>query len=267
MENTKIEISQSLMTMYEKYKNGTECGEYMKLVYIDKLVETPSSDSMRMGARFEYEALGNLDYNGRVPEAFYNLNGTLSKKQTIITVQASNFKEWMLLEGNTKISQGERKYLEFDNYKFSVMRDLVYEDADGHRIICDLKMSGNLGIKESEWGWHKDTLLQSQYKVTQAIFYYLFDVLEGYFPESFVFYVASSRDMQKHEAFKLFISPKTLNEYEKKFHEIAKEIAFENEVTGFTPLNGDRCISCPARNICTKKNAETKKSTYTILNL
>lgn len=263
----KIKISQSLISMYEKYKAGDECGEYLKFVYIDEAVRTPSSESMKMGTRFEYEALGNLDYNGDVPEAFYLKGGGISAKQTVITVQATNFKDWMIKEGNTIIARGEREYYEFEDYKFSVMRDLIYQDKDGNRILCDLKMSGNLGDPVSEWGWHKDTLLQHPYKVAQAVFYFLFDILKGNKPESFVFYVASSRDMNKYEAFKIYISDATLNKFEQYFHETAKAIAFENNVTGFTARPGSRCNSCPAKDICTKKDQKFASNTFTILTL
>jgi hypothetical protein len=255
--NGKLNISQSLISSFKKYKAGDECGEYIKLVTIENKVKTKSSESMEMGTRFEFEALGNKDYYGNVPRMFLNQNGTYSKKQTIISAQAENFKAWMEKHGNIKIESGERKVVERDEYNLSFMRDLVYKTKDGTKlIVCDLKMSGNLGNKESEWGWHEDTLLSHDYKLTQVMLYVIASIELGEKVDAFVFYVASSRDENEYQVFWIDISEEAIEKWKGIIDELAREIVFEYTVTGFTPRPGKRCVDCVAKDICQYYNAD-----------
>lgn len=263
----KLKISQSLTYNYEKYKAGELCGEYIKLVVIEEKARSIPSEPMDIGSRFEYEALGNLNYYGEVPRVILTPTGQISKKQQLITVQAANFRDWMESEGNIKLESGVRSFVERDEYILSFMKDLVYMTKDGKRIVCDLKMSSNLGNAESEYGWHKDTLLTHVDKVRQMMTYVIGELDLGNKVDGFCFYVASSKDENKYTPFMITISEKSIEFWREKIHNLSKEIAFEYEVTGFTPMPGPMCKECPAAMICTKKDEKVIRDSYTYLTI
>ena len=257
MEKQKHIISQSLMNEYRKYKKGESCGEYLNRVYLLRDIESETSDPMRMGSRFEYEALGNMDYHGNVPEPFMNKNGSPSTKQFMIAAQVQNFKEWFTKNGYEILERGVRHDFEFDDFILSGMIDLVFKDQSGKVYICDLKMSGNLGNKESEWGWDAETILTHDYKITQVIFYLmLVELKQLYDTDTFVFYVASSRDQEQFQAFEIHVSEEALHTRWDALMEEIKEILFEADL-GFTPRpSGVRCSKCPVKDVCTFKDAD-----------
>ena len=252
---TKIKTSQTILNTYEKYLAGEECGEYLKLVFIEEKCESRKSVPMAMGERFEYEALGNRNRKGNIPEAFMNMNGSVSAKQKGITVQSTNFREWMIKNNYRIISKAQGMSLEFDEFFLTGIADAIIE-RDGEYIIMDLKYSGNLNNKDSEWGWHPETLLSHKGKIRQMIIYlYLLNHVE--FKEKkinkFIFYVASSSDENQFVPFEIVVSDEAIEREMNDIIELAKQLSFEYEI-GLTarPTMG-RCQECPAKDICTKK--------------
>lgn len=253
----KLVVSQSLLNKYLEYKDGKECGELIDLSYIKKLVKMKKTDPMRMGERFEYEAVKNKDYDGNIPEPFFNKNGTPSQKQYNIAGQVSNFKEWFTKNEYEIIAHGERYDFEFDNFILSGMIDLVFKDKNGKIYLCDLKMSGRLNDSESDWGWHPETILNHLNKRNQMIIYLMLGHLtEKYKTDTFVFYVAHSQNQLDYTPFEITVTSETFEKESQRIMDLAKEIAFEYEL-GLTPRpSAARCSSCPANEICTKKDSD-----------
>jgi len=251
----KLTVSQSLLNKYLEYKEGNECGEFIKLAMIDRLVDMKKTDPMRMGERFEYEAVGNMDYNGNIPEAFMLKNGAPSAKQYTIASQVLNFKTWFNTNGYEVLAHGERIDIDFPNFVLSGMIDLVFKDTEGMIYLCDLKLTGNIGNTESPWGWYPEAITEHLNKRNQMMIYLLLGQLsEKYKTNKFVFYVASSKDQNEFVPYEVTVSDETLEKEKERIFALAEEISFEYEI-GLTPRpSGSRCAKCTAKDICTKKD-------------
>lgn len=63
-----IEISQSLMKAFDKYRRNSYCGIRLKAIHIDQSAREEATVAMRAGQYFEYLATGQRNYYGERPE-------------------------------------------------------------------------------------------------------------------------------------------------------------------------------------------------------
>ena len=163
-------ISQSLMKGLSEYLQGEECGIVFKEKYVTKKMEFTPSDAMRLGIYFEYKATGSLPRNGIAPEPDVVYKGTAKEKLAADYERAEASAEFY----KALIKLWDIKVLH-TNYTMetSTMKgiaDLVVE-WNGKPAIIDLKYTGMIDDKWSEFGWHKDFLSQKDGLMVQGVMY------------------------------------------------------------------------------------------------
>ena len=148
MKIEKMKVSQSLYKRLIKYLDNKECGLQIYKNYIEGIETTPS-DVQAMGHWFEYECTGQTDRNGNIPQPKILKSGKLSAPYERMKSQVENFKRAIDFH-DFKIT--DTGYV-FNNPYYSGIADVIAE-KDGKKCIIDIKSSGLLDNKWSEFGWN-----------------------------------------------------------------------------------------------------------------
>ena len=146
----KVKISQSLLKALYNFKKGEECGIKIYEQYVNGL-ETPPSDAMDLGNWFEYQCTGQIPRGGIIPEAKTLKSGGLSAEYRRMEIQIENFKR---IIDRYEIQIDETGYV-FKHDKYSGITD-INATWDEERCIIDVKSTGKIDDKWSEFGWHED---------------------------------------------------------------------------------------------------------------
>lgn len=179
----KILISQSLYKAWIKYKkpiktykDGVEiiekeknpelCGLLFKAQYIDKTVESIPSEAMKEGIYFEYLATGSLPKSGEVPYPEKTAKGELKEPYKRIE-EAVKFFKAIVSHFNIKILKCG--YTLLDDEKSGVL-DILAE-WNGKKCIIDLKYSGMINDKWSDFGWDIEALPKKFNLLIQGLHY------------------------------------------------------------------------------------------------
>lgn len=273
-KNQEVKITQSLLKGLYDYKQGNECG----LVFEKKFIEGrfdlfPPSDTQGIGTWFEYEVTKAIPKNGVIPQPKRTQKGELTAAYKTIEGQIKNFKLFMMQYGIKIIEAGID--VEVDGMKGTF--DLICEatmdiwDADGvlrinkgQRFIIDIKTTGLLDDKWSDYGWHLDTLSKKHRIILQPIHYrFLSELKYGErYPFIFllfsntndtdfraIFFDISDEDIEFHKEF-IIKSTKWLAHYMKKGFEAKPDVV--------------RCSNCPLKVGC-KHFQAVPKITYFLL--
>jgi hypothetical protein len=208
----KTKISQSLIKDMRSYLAGNQCGLIVKAKYIDDMTDLFTSDSMELGAYFEYILTGALPKSGKVPQPQYMQTPLKKKKPEELTI------EDMLAPYRLAHANKDRVLAYWKNAGFVIAKDkktgkpmvgmrltkgrhegtidvvleatkkIKFSDGftlkKGDRIIVDIKYSGFVGDNISYknihgWQWSEE---QKEYHGTQAKQYsYVFSA-----PDEFV---------------------------------------------------------------------------------
>jgi hypothetical protein len=246
-----MKISQSLMKSFAQYKQGEECGLVVKAKYVDGK-QSPSSDAMRLGQYFEYEATGALPAYGDgtppEPELVYKgkPNEKLATSYQRAYESAQYFKAMAKALNIEIIEVGKR----LENETMSGTTDLWVKWND--RIcIVDLKYSGLLDNKWDDLGWHEDFLEQKDKLLAQAVHYKYLAEEEIGENVPFYFFVFSSTDPSDVRIFEIVVDSSKTEQ-----HLIAvnnTKVLFEREMKNdsWNPLpNLKRCNKCFLNETC-----------------
>lgn len=171
-----INISQSFLKEFAKYKSGETCGLQVKAKYIDG-IKFPSSLAMELGNFFEYMATGSLPRDGHIPIADVVYKGT-AKESVSAPYQkaiesAKKFKEIVsefgieILETGKVVTQNGMTGI-FD----------ILANWNGRTAIIDTKYSGMINDRWSEFGWDTDSLTEKHNLMIQAVHYKLLLAIE-----------------------------------------------------------------------------------------
>ena len=197
---SEIYINQSLVKDLIKYQNGTLCG----LVFTNKWILNQfggGTKSNSLGHYFEYQCTGALAKGeSEAPKPEYTKKGELDSQFKIANQQAVFFHELIKRFGINLISAGDKVLA--DNKWIGTLDILAQwesignyidfefgEDNPEKKVIIDLKYSGLLEDKWSEFGWHNDFLAKKQGTMLQAKHYkFLFWKKYGFNPP-FLFFV------------------------------------------------------------------------------
>ena len=207
LNNVTPKLSQSLVKELYKYKLKEECGLRVEAKYVTKSVDFPSSEAQELGNYFEFKATGQLPRDGHTPEPILLKTGKPSIDYQRMDAQVENFKR-IMKRLNFSV---EQTGFTFTNPKYSGIADIIAHDnniktkvANKKRIIIDLKTSGLLHDKWSEYGWADESIEEKDGLMIQAIHYKLLAKYEwGIEDIPFYFIIFSSKNDWEYKIFKV----------------------------------------------------------------
>ena len=148
----KKTISQSDIKSWINYKQEKECGLLTRAKLFGEVLTEPT-ESQQLGIWFEYQCTGALPKSKVVPEAPLLKSGKLPVAYERMQVQVDRFHKIMSKYGFKIVEAG--KYLEFGVLHGTV--DIIAE-KDGKMCFIDLKTSGLLNDRWSEYGWAEEKI-------------------------------------------------------------------------------------------------------------
>jgi len=243
----KLKMSQSLMKMLFKYKMKEECGLVVKARYIDN-VPSQSSDVMELGNYFEYICTGALTRDGRKPEAVLLKSGKPATNYERMDKQKENF-DRIINEYNLEI---KHKGYVFNKSKYGGIADIIAWDKENKRhIIIDVKTSGLLNDKWSDYGWHEETIQNKDGLLIQAVHYkMLFEEEFGEENVPFYFFVFSTTNDYEVKIFEIDISDETMRSHKINLENAVDYFESENK-KGWQPYPSYlKCRNCFIKESC-----------------
>lgn len=251
-----INISQSFLKEFARYKTGETCGLQVKAKYIDGQGDKFfSSKAMELGNFFEFMATGSLPRDGHIPKADIVYKGTaresVSTDYQRATQSAELFKKVVAHYGIEIIDTG--RVVTQDG--MTGIMDIVGTWND-RVVIIDTKYSGLLDDKWNELGWNLDSLPEKHNLMLQPVHYKILLSKElGCEPDNidFYFFIFSSKDVMDVKIIKVNVEETTYanhlatvewvkNELKKPIKSLFKAI----------PLL-KRCFDCPIAKNCPSK--------------
>jgi hypothetical protein len=199
-----IKISQSLLKSLFNFRKGDECGLKIYKQYVENQEVIPTSEAMNLGNWFEYECTGQLPRTGIQPQPETLKNGDLSIAYRRMQRQVENYKK---IISRYEIDVIKTGYV-FQSDKYSGIADIV-ADWDGKRCIIDLKTTGRIDDKWSEYGWGDEKFenpdsIMAQFLTIQAVQYKVLAREEwGDDDVDFYFFVFSTTDENAMKIFKV----------------------------------------------------------------
>ena len=246
-------LSQSLVKSLFKYKMDNECGLFIEALYFNNII-FPSSEAQELGNYFEYKATGQLPRANHLPKPKLLKNGNPSLSYSRMDKQVDNFK-YLMKRLNFEV---EQTGFSFTNPKYSGIADIIgfdnnikTKDVYKKRIIIDLKTSGLLNDKWSEYGWADESIEEKDNLLIQAIHYKILAKYEWGIDEiPFYFMVFSSKNDWEYKVFKINVDEVT---YQQHYANLlnAKKYLDEQIQKGFKAKPSlERWHSCPMTNTC-----------------
>ena len=162
-----IRISQSLIKELLEYQDGKSCGLQLEEKFIkNNFHKFIASDSMSVGTWFEYELTGALPKGDTTPNPKVTTTGKLIAAYEKMIPHIDNFKTAMYFYGLELLTAGEKiKYGDLEgtlDIRAKATKDIQTDSGKiitaGSEIIIDIKTSGLLDNKWSDYGWEIDNL-------------------------------------------------------------------------------------------------------------
>lgn len=251
-----INISQSFMKEFAKYKMGETCGLQTKAKYIDGEGDKFfSSDAMHKGNFFEFMATGCLPRDGHIPQADIVYKGTaresVSTDYQRATESAELFKKIIKHYGIEIIDTG--RVVTQDG--MTGIMDIVGTWND-RVVIIDTKYSGLLDDRWNELGWDLDSLPEKHNLMLQPVHYkiLLSKELECE-PEDidFYFFVFSSKEVMDVKLIKVNVEETTIANHLATVEWVKTELKKPIEKLFKAIPNLKRCFDCPIAENCPSK--------------
>jgi hypothetical protein len=260
----KIYINQSLVKDLVKYQNNQLCG----LVFTNKWILSQfggGTKSNSLGHYFEYLCTGALAKGeSEAPKPEYTKKGELSSEFELARKQSIFFHELIGRYGIKLLSAGD-KVLADDKWIGtldilaqweSITKHIDFEfgeDNPEKKVIIDLKYSGLLEDKWSEFGWNTEMLPKKQGTMLQAKHYkFLFWKKYGFNPP-FLFFVFDTKEVGKVKIINVDIDDWELEQHEVFLEKAKKYFEYQLKI-GFEPKpKYESCIKCQYANWCTFK--------------
>ena len=269
MDNSEMLINQSLIKDLIKYKEKKLCG----LIFQNKWIlhqYGKGTKSNLLGHYFEYLCTGALaKREEKPPTPETTKSGELTAEFRLAKKQSEYFHELINSMGINLLSQGEKVIA--DNKWVGTLdikakwdaifeRESFYLDPNNTDkiVIIDLKYSGLLDDKWSEFGWNTEQLPRKKGTMLQAKHYkFLFWKKYGFNPP-FFFFVFDSKEERRAKLIYVDIETWELEQYE-SFLEKAKLYLMQQLEIGFMPIpNYEKCSACQYNQWCTFKEKYPK---------
>ena len=248
-------INQSLIKDLLKYEKDELCG----LVFTNKWIYKnfgKSSLANNLGHYFEYLTTGSLPKGGHTPIA------DNTKPYEVLQKQAEYFNYLFDKQGITITNNGldivaDEKWIGtldiLAEWKgiFDSDENVVLDPSNtDYKVIIDLKYSGLLEDKFSEFGWHENSLPYNEKTLLQAT-HYKFLYWKNYgINIPFFFFVFDSKKPKLAKLIHININEYHLEQHEKFLHKA--KAYFDNQLKlGFAPKPAySRCVECDYLDMC-----------------
>jgi len=260
-----IKISQSFIKELIEYKDLKVCGKQLEDKFINNnFHKYISTMAMGLGTWFEYLCTGVLPKDGKVPEPTLTKKGEYTSEYKNLLPHVENFKKMMvcygleIVEVNYKISYGDCEGTIDVLARAKI--DVYAEDEDGkmrrvvkrgQHIIIDLKTSGLLDNKWSDYGWDL-SMLAVKYKLTLQPVHYMYLSKKKFNTEHypFMFFLFNTKSSSDYRSIFFNIDDDTLTQHEQTLVNVRQWIAFYQK-QGFQAIpTPERCSDCPIRMDC-----------------
>jgi len=258
-------INQSLIKDLAKYKDGELCGLIFENKWILKQYGAGTKSNL-LGHFFEYLCTGALAKGeDEPPKPLKNKNGELSSDFKTAKIQAEYFHE-LISKFNIELLTAGEKVIADDLWvgtldirarweSLFAMGNQFYLDPENKdkNVIIDLKYSGLLDDKWSEFGWETNILPTKKNTMLQAKHYkFLFWKKYGYNPP-FFFFVFDSKDEGRAKLIHVDIETWELEEFEKYLFKVKLYLDAQIKI-GFKPIpDYEVCRKCDYKNWCSFK--------------
>lgn len=246
-----INISQSFLKEFAKYKSGDTCGLQVKAKYIDG-VKFPSSDIMEYGNAFEYLATGSIPRDGHIPQIEKVYKGTaresVSTQYQKIIESAELFNKIIKHYDIEIIDTG--RVVTQDG--MTGIMDIVAK-YNNRICIIDTKYSGLIDDKWNELGWNLDMLPEKHNLMLQPVQYkiLLSKELECE-PEDidFYFFIFSSKEVMDVKIIKVNVDELTIANHLTTVEWVKTELEKPIEKVFKAKPQLKRCFECPIKDNC-----------------
>tara|TARA_R110002020_G_scaffold474816_1_gene707532 strand:- start:5276 stop:6175 length:900 start_codon:yes stop_codon:yes gene_type:complete len=251
--DTIPKISQSLLKALFKYRQNEMCGLVLEHQYI-KGKSLPSTEAQELGNYFEFICTGALPRDKHIPEEKLLKSGKPAISYDRMNKQRDNFDRIMQHYG----FEIEKIGHSFTNPKYSGVADIIAFDTNikskdkyKKRVIIDLKTSGLLNDKWSEYGWHNDSIEEKWNLNIQAIQYKILAKFEwGIEDIPFYFMVFSNKNAEEVKMFEIIVDDATRYQHIQNL-EKAKVYLDEQLKNGLKPKPElTRCLNCGLKETC-----------------
>lgn len=273
-----VYVTQSMMKDFAKLEMDEFCPKQFFYKYILKQdVEARDTVSMNLGKRFEYLLTGQTDKYNNVPEPFLTNRGEPSAEEKRVRNNADKSIE-ILQKHGFSVKRLSREVIEIRGGKtgsnihtngMGGTLDLLTK-KDGEQCIVDIKYSGLLGDKWSEFGWywedetHHNHISKNAYQRIQATHYTLLYYLR--FGKKLPFYYAVFDNRASKEGnyriFRMNISDDAMALHLREVRSLVDKLKTmlktahlkECEKNAFCPVGSfDRCGTCKLAESCTRR--------------
>jgi len=249
-----INISQSFLKEYAKYKMGEVCGLQTKAKYIDG-VAFPQSDAMYLGDFFEYSATGSIPRNGIIPEPKLVYKGTaresIAEPFKRALESAELFKK-IIAHYNIEIIDTGRVVTQDS---MTGIMDIVANWNDRVAII-DTKYSGLIDDRWNAYGWNLDSLPEKHDLMVQSVHYRVLLAKElNCEPEDidFYFFVFSTQNVNDVKIIKVISDENTFANHLTTIEWMKEELQKPIEKLFKAKPKLKDCFECPIKDNCSSK--------------
>ena len=247
-----INISQSFLKEFNKYKLGETCGLQVKAKYIDNNYPRTSSEVMILGNFFEFMSTGCLPRDGEIPVAGVVYKGTAKQRlddkfqramdsavffKKIIKHYGIEIKE----TGKVVTQDGMTGILD------------IYSEWNGRHCIIDTKYSGLLYDRWSEFGWEINSLPEKHNLMLQPVQYKILMSLELGIPVEdidFYFFVFSSTNPNDAKIIKVVNDEATIEQHHLAISYVKRELEKPVDILFKAKPELLRCFDCGIKNDC-----------------
>ena len=251
--DTIPKISQSLLKALFKYRQNEMCGLVLEHQYI-KGKSLPSTEAQELGNYFEFICTGALPRDKHIPEEKLLKSGKPAIAYERMNKQRENFDRIMQHYG----FQIEKIGHSFTNPKYSGIADIIAldtkiksKDKYKKRVIIDLKTSGLLNDKWSEYGWHSDSIEEKWNLNIQAIQYKILAKFEwGIENIPFYFMVFSNKNEVECKIFEINIDDTTRLQHYQNLERVKKFLDLCIKEGWKAKPDLMRCDVCPMNTGC-----------------
>ena len=247
-----INISQSFLKEFNKYKLGETCGLQVKAKYIDNNYPRISSEVMELGNFFEFMATGSLPRDGHIPVAGVVYKNTakqrLDDKYQRAMDSAVFFKKIVEFYGIEIKETG--KVITQDG--MTGILD-IYAEWNGRVSIIDTKYSGLLYDRWNEMGWDIDSLPEKHNLMLQPVQYKILMSLELGIPVEeidFYFFVFSSTNSNDAKIIKVVNDEATIEQHHLAIKFVKRELAKPIDIIFKAKPELLRCLDCALNQEC-----------------
>jgi hypothetical protein len=247
-----INISQSFLKEFNKYKLGETCGLQVKAKYIDDNYPRISSEVMELGNFFEFMATGSLPRDGHIPVAKVVYKDTPKQKlddKFQRAIDSAVFFKKIIQSYDIEIKETGK--VSTQDGMTGIMD--IYADWNGRHTIIDTKYSGLLYDRWSEMGWELDSLPEKHGLMLQPVQYKILLSLELGIPVEdidFYFFVFSSTNPNDAKIIKVVNDEATIEQHKLAITYVKKELEKPIDKVFKAKPELLRCHDCAIKDNC-----------------